>query len=164
MLVYLEYLNLKEFKMLHSKRTYIAGLLLAGLLVGCGSGDDSEANESHENNEQQENQEEHGTDGTTQPNPPSTTGGNKMFTADVMPVLNNKCKSCHGSKGNFTITTPDATYANISDLKASVQTAGQYLIDKGSNTVGHGGGNVISTTSTEYATIKSWVDAGADFN
>lgn len=165
--------------MLRIKQTYITGLILAGLLVGCGGGGDSEANEATEqvqennensesNNEQNEQMEveENGGNGAsnqpTQTPPPSTSA--KMFTAHVMPVLNAKCKSCHGSNGNFTITTANDTYANISDLKASVKEAGEYLLAKGSNTVGHGGGTIIATTSAEYATIKSWVDAGTDFN
>lgn len=154
---------------------YLIGLLTASMLVGCGSSGENESNEGTENTqqEQQENnnntddnqpvEENNGTGGGTPASPPPTAT-DKTFTSDVMAVLESKCKSCHGDNGNFTITTPSATYANISDLKNSITMAGQYLLDKGSNTTGHGGGEVISTTSTEYATIKSWVDAGADFN
>ena len=81
-----------------------------------------------------------------------------------MPVLEAKCKSCHGIEGKFEITTPSATYANISDLQSPITAAGKYLLDKGSNSVSHGGGLQIATSSAEYATIKSWVDAGADLN
>ena len=164
--------------MLNIKHTHIAGLILVGLLVGCGSSDNSEANEANEateqiqeaneNNIHEQTEIEENTNTSDQPietPPPTVTTTNaKMFTADVMPILNTKCKSCHGSNGDFMITTPNDTYANISDLKASVTEAGKYLYDKGSNTVGHGGGEAIATTSAEYATIKSWVDAGADFN
>ena len=78
-----------------------------------------------------------------------------------MPILNSKCKSCHGSNGNFSITTTSATYANITALKGSISAGAQYMIDKGSNTNGHGGGRVISTSSSQYTTIQSWINSGA---
>ena len=156
--------------MIKLTNVYLIGLLTAGLLVGCGGGSDND-NEANEATEQSEGTETNqpvepneGTGGSTPATPPPATASAKTFTANVMPVLEAKCKSCHGDNGNFTITTASATYANISDLKASVTEAGKYLHDKGSNTVGHGGGAVISTGSAEYATIKSWVDSGADFN
>ena len=124
------------------KKSYVTGLILAGLSTGCGGGGTSQPT-------------------TSTPPPTSNTG---MFSSDVMSVLNSKCKNCHGSNGNFKITDASATYANISDLKTSAKEAGQYLLDKGSNSVGHGGGEVIAPSSTQYATLKSWVDAGADFN
>ena len=133
------------------KNTYIAGLVLAGLLIGCGGGNSSTSNSGTGNNN------------SNTPNTP-TTNNTKTFTADVMPVLKVKCQSCHGSNGNFTVTSPSGTYGNISDLKSSVSMAGQYLLDKASNSIGHGGGEVVSTGSTEYSTIKSWVNSGADFN
>jgi len=83
------------------------------------------------------------------------------FNSNVMPILEAKCKSCHGSNGNFSVTTANATHANIIALQGNAVTSGTYLIDKGSNTVGHGGGNVISTSSAEYTTIKAWVTEGA---
>ena len=83
------------------------------------------------------------------------------FNSNVLPILNAKCKSCHGSNGKFTITTANATYDNITALKGSSTAGGQYLLDKGSNTQGHGGGQVISTTSAEYTTIKAWVSENA---
>jgi len=156
---------------------YLIGLMTASLLVGCGgSSNDSEKNEGteHVENNNDDGKHNEGTDidnGTTNPTPTTTpttttptTNTVKAFSADVMPVLNAKCKKCHGDNGNFMITTASATYANISDLKASVPVAAKYVLDKGSNMVGHGGGKVIDPSSIEYATIKSWVDSGADFN
>jgi len=86
------------------------------------------------------------------------------FNSNVLPVLSAKCKSCHGSNGRFTVTTANATYANISALKGSATAGGQYVLDKSSNTIGHGGGQVLSTGSAEYTTIKAWVNAGAPNN
>jgi len=86
------------------------------------------------------------------------------FNSNVLPILTAKCKSCHGSNGRFTVTTANATYANISALKGSASAGGNYLLQKGSNSAGHGGGQVISTSSAEYKTIKAWVDSSAPNN
>jgi hypothetical protein len=86
------------------------------------------------------------------------------FNSNVLPILSAKCKSCHGSNGKFKVTTANATYANISALKGSATAGGTYLLGKGSNSIGHGGGQVISTSSAEYTTIKAWVAAGASNN
>ncbi|MDQ7084192.1 MAG: hypothetical protein Q9M36_04330 [Sulfurovum sp.] len=104
------------------------------------------------------------TDVCTPSTPTGTTSTVVSFNSNVMPVLNAKCKSCHGSNGNFTITGTNETYANISALKGSAVAGTQYVLDKGSNTSGHGGGNVIATSSAEYSTIKAWMDAGASNN
>ena len=165
--------------MIKMTNIYLIGLVSASLLIGCGSSsDDSEKNEANEATEHVENNDDDGKDtegtdtdnGTT--NSPTTTPTTttpttntvKTFSADVMPVLNAKCQKCHGDNGDFMISTAAGTYANISDLKASVPVAAKYVLDKGSNMVGHGGGKVIDPSSIEYATIKSWVDSGADFN
>ena len=83
------------------------------------------------------------------------------FNNNVLPILQVKCKNCHGSNGNFSITTVNATFANISALKGSAQAGGTYLLDKGSNTVRHGGGSIITPSSAEYTTIKAWITEGA---
>ena len=83
------------------------------------------------------------------------------FSKNVMPILSAKCKSCHGSNGRFSIGSTNATYANIGGLKSPMTSAAQYLIGKGSNSIGHGGGRVISTSSNEYKTIKAWITEGA---
>ena len=86
------------------------------------------------------------------------------FNSNVLPILTAKCKNCHGSNGRFTITSTNATYANISSMKGSASAGGKYLLDKSSNTIGHGGGQVISIGSAEYTTIKAWVDSSAPNN
>jgi len=86
------------------------------------------------------------------------------FSSNILPILSAKCKTCHGSNGRFKVTSANATYANISALKGSATAGGTYLIGKGSNSIGHGGGQVISTGSAEYTTIKAWVAAGAPNN
>jgi len=83
------------------------------------------------------------------------------FSKNILPILTAKCKSCHGSNGKFTVTTANATYANIKALKGTASASGKYILDKSSNTVNHGGKQVISVSSSEYKTIKAWVDASA---
>lgn len=163
--------------MIKLTNAYLVGIIAATLLVGCGGGgSDSETNEGT-GTEQVENNNGGADDGTNQPvepnngtgggtpaTPPPTTTSAKTFGANVMPVLVAKCKSCHGDNGRFSVTSTSATYNNIVALKGAAATSGKYLMDKGSGTVGHGGGAVIPTSSAEYATIKSWVDAGAANN
>jgi len=83
------------------------------------------------------------------------------FSKNVMPILLAKCKTCHGSNGRFSIGSTNATYTNIAALQSPIKTAAQYLLNKGSNTINHGGGAVISGSSNEYKTIKAWVAEGA---
>lgn len=86
------------------------------------------------------------------------------FSANVMPILTGNCKSCHGSNGRFSVTSVGETYNNIQALKGSAKVSGQYVIDKGSNSVGHGGGSIIPASSAEYKTIQAWISAGATNN
>lgn len=95
---------------------------------------------------------------------PSTT--TISFANDVMPILTTNCKACHGSSGNFSVTTASATYTNIQGF-GGINTASptsSSLLLKGSGQVSHGGGSQISSTSTGYATIRDWIAAGANNN
>ena len=83
------------------------------------------------------------------------------FSKNIMPILLAKCKTCHGSNGRFSIGSTNATYANIGALKSPITTAAQYLINKGSNQINHGGGSVIPANSNEYKTIKAWITEGS---
>ena len=152
--------------MIKLTNSVLIGLISASLLVGCGSSDSDDGTAVVTDTETTETTDTT-TDTTTTDtttDTTTTTSASKTFGADVMPVLTAKCQVCHGSNGNFTVTTASSTYANITALKGSATAGGQYLLDKGSNTEGHGGGLVIATSSAEYATIKSWVDAGAANN
>jgi len=149
--------------MIKLTNTFLMGLLAVNLLVGCGSSDSDEGYEANEGTEHVETNDDNqpvegnnGTGGVSTPTPPPPSTGS-TFGANVMPVLVAKCQNCHGSNGNFTITDASMTYSNIMALPGGAQ----YMLNKGSNTTDHGGGAVISTTSAEYATIKSWIDAGA---
>ena len=155
--------------MIKLTNAYLVGIIAATLLVGCGGGDsDGSVDDGVSNTPTTETPQpvepDNGTGGGTPATPPPTTSASKTFGADVMPVLVAKCQVCHGSNGRFTITTASSTYNNITALKGTAAAGGQYLLSKGSGTEGHGGGTVIATSSAEYATIKSWVDAGAANN
>ncbi len=76
----------------------------------------------------------------------------KIFSTDVMPILENNCKSCHGSAGNFTVTTASETYTNIMSL-----TYGTTNKDKGDGDYSHGGGDKLN--ATEYQILESWIYA-----
>jgi len=80
------------------------------------------------------------------------------FSSNVMPILESRCKSCHGTNGRFSVTTANATYAEITALQAN---GAQYMLDKGANIQMHGGGAAILPNSAEYTTIKAWIDEGA---
>ena len=88
------------------------------------------------------------------------------FSGDVMPILEAKCKTCHGSGGNFTISTAAGTYSNIT-VNSFLDTAtpsNSRLLKKSRGTIDHDGGSVIPTTSLEYQTIVQWITEGASSN
>ena len=94
-----------------------------------------------------------------------TVSASASFSADVMPILEMKCQGCHGNEGDFTVTTTDATYTNLTSnnfLDTDVADNSR-LLRKGSGSF-HGGGTIISTTSTEYLTIQEWIMQGASNN
>jgi len=88
------------------------------------------------------------------------------FASDVMPVLETKCKSCHGNGGNFTITTASATYSNLTlnNFLDTTTPDNSRLLLKASGSIAHDGGMVITTTSPEYLTIQQWITQGASNN
>ena len=151
--------------MIKLTNTFLIGLMAAGLLVGCGNSSSNDGMEVNEGTEQVETDNDshpveanNGTGGGTPATPPPSMVS--TFGSNVMPVLESKCKNCHGSNGNFTITDASMTYSNIMALPGGAP----YMLNKGTNTTDHGGGMVISSSSNEYATIKSWIDAGAANN
>jgi len=86
----------------------------------------------------------------------------KSFANDVEPILNAKCKSCHGGSGNFSITTSTTPYAGVTPFVNTTSATTSALLQKGSGSVGHGGGDQLGgTTSTSYITIRDWISEGA---
>ncbi len=90
------------------------------------------------------------------------------FKNDVLPVLIDKCKKCHGTNGRFTIsdTNSSATISNIFSFGfanlGSVDDS--LLLSKSSNRVTHVGGEVLKVNSPEYQTIRTWISEGATNN
>lgn len=101
-----------------------------------------------------------GADGSTTGS--ATTGGAVSFSASVMPVVTSNCKSCHGSSGNFSVTTTAATYNNIIG-NGFVDTAAadaSLLLTKASGT-NHGGGTVLPSSGSGYRLLRDWISQGA---
>ena len=87
----------------------------------------------------------------------------KYFSTDVMPILESNCKSCHGSNGSFEVTSASTTFNNIQSFRGIDTSApsNSYMLMKATGTVSHGGGSILSTTSTDYITIRDWIIEGA---
>jgi len=96
------------------------------------------------------------------------------FTADIMPVLVEKCRPCHGHNGNYTVTTPEETYNLLLDVPPRASTGYDYFILpkdptrsllylKAQNIVTHGGGERITPRSEEAKMFKEWIMDGAPY-
>jgi len=81
----------------------------------------------------------------------------------VMPVLESKCKSCHGTNGHFRITDETSTLSNMqtNQFLDTADAENSTLIQKAIGNLNHGGKAVITTSSTQYSTIKDWISEGA---
>jgi len=86
------------------------------------------------------------------------------FTAHVMPLLTSQCKSCHGSNGRFSVSDALNTYENITALQGDPAHSAQYLLDKASNTISHGGGQILPDGSAGFTTLKVWISEGVQNN
>ena len=95
---------------------------------------------------------------------PTTTVIAKSFQNDVLPILNDSCKNCHGSSGNFSITNSATPYAGVTPFVSISDAVNSSLLLKGSNQVGHGGGIAINAQSVQYATVQTWIIEGAKNN
>jgi mono/diheme cytochrome c family protein len=96
----------------------------------------------------------------------TTTGGSNggavSFSASVMPVVTSNCKACHGSSGNFSVTTTGATYSNITGngfVNTSAADA-SLLLTKASGT-NHGGGTILPSSGVSYQLLRDWINQGA---
>lgn len=93
----------------------------------------------------------------------TTTVVVKSFVNDVLPILNTNCKSCHGSNGNFSITSSATPYAGVTPFVNMATPIASKLLTKASG-VSHGGGTVLSSSSAEYTTLRDWINEGATNN
>jgi len=87
------------------------------------------------------------------------------FNNDVMPILNT-CTGCHGNSGDYSVTDSQTTYVNITsnDFIDTSVAADSLLLLKATRSVSHGGGERFNTSSTQYQTIITWINEGADNN
>ncbi len=81
----------------------------------------------------------------------TTTAPAKSFAKDVVPALN-KCTSCHGNWG----------YNGVKQRVDTAAPASSILLQKGSGSISHGGGQQLS--ATEVTTIRDWISQGAKNN
>ena len=91
-----------------------------------------------------------------------TTSTTLSFVRDILPILNTNCKGCHGSNGNFSITSSATPYAGVTPFVTTASALDSKLIQKGSGGLRHGGGTQL--TSTEFITIRDWITQGAKNN
>jgi hypothetical protein len=86
--------------------------------------------------------------------------------SSVFPLLDGGCKKCHMPGGmaadtKFLLTGQAMTdYAAVRALVDPANPAGSRLLAKASGQ-GHQGGAIYRTSSTEYAALLAWIQAGA---
>jgi len=83
-----------------------------------------------------------------------------LFSSDVKPVLQNYCAGCHGGSGKFSITNSATVYSGVTPWINTTNAGQSRLLLKATNSKGHAGGKVFSTSSTAYNTVKDWIAAG----
>lgn len=76
------------------------------------------------------------------------------FVDDVLPILTNNCQVCHGS--NVTTYSSLIGFGGIN----STHPDSSLVLQKASGSVSHVGGTILSTTSSEYMTIREWIVEG----
>jgi hypothetical protein len=90
--------------------------------------------------------------------------GDVSFSANVVPALRG-CPACHNSgAGGWTYTGGAGSYASVVAVIDAGSPANSLLLVKGSGGAGHGGGNILSTSSSGYSTILAWIEQGAKDN
>lgn len=94
------------------------------------------------------------------------TGEGVSFAAAVLPILVDRCQSCHmpgGAAGqtSFLVTgNADTDYEETIPLIDESAPAESRLLSKASG-IGHGGGAIFRAGTAEYDTILSWILNGA---
>ncbi len=144
--------------MIKLTNSVLIGLISASLLVGCGSSDNDNDDAGGSTDTPVETPQpvepNDGTGGDMPATPPPAMPTASTFGANVMPILVASCQSCHGTSGDFTVTTASATWDNIQ------QNGGpQYVHDMGNGQNGHPVGDKLS--DADSATFQAWINAGA---
>lgn len=95
-------------------------------------------------------------------NSDNNTTSTRSFKDDVMPILESKCQACHspsGSQSGSSLVVDDVA-STYNDVKSLVNKKS----DRFYNNIGHQSGTLLSTSSTEYKTVKAWITQGAKNN
>ncbi len=99
---------------------------------------------------------------TTSTQTPTTQA--PLFASNVKPILQNYCAGCHGGSGRFSITNSTTAYSGVTPWIDTTNAGQSRLLLKATNSIGHAGGRVFSTSSTAYTTIRDWIAAGGNNN
>lgn len=90
--------------------------------------------------------------------------GDVSFAANVVPALRG-CPACHGSgAGGWTYAGGAGAYNAVIAVIDTGSPANSLLLVKGAGGAGHGGGTIVPTSSSGYATILAWIEQGARDN
>jgi hypothetical protein len=93
-------------------------------------------------------------------------GATLSFATDIHPVLVRDCGSCHGAGGvaaasAFHLSSSAADdHAVVVALVSMSNPAQSELLQRASGNA-HGGGTILTTTSSDYQLIESWIAEGA---
>ncbi len=96
--------------------------------------------------------------------------GEVSFETDVTAILTEKCgtSGCHAGttpQGGLNLNVADSDLATLyADVSAQIDVDNpeeSALLTKASNTTPHTGGEVLATSSDDYATILAWITDGA---
>lgn len=114
---------------------------------------DQNSNAQDQNNGQNQNQNQ----------PPSSLS----FSQDIMPILTNNCKQCHGDSGRYRVTDAQSTYNNINSIgmiDTNNPTNSRILRKPTTDGISHGGSHRFDKSDDRYKTILKWIEEGAKNN
>lgn len=97
------------------------------------------------------------------------------FQRDIYPILHARCRKCHGSNGNYSVTTPEETYDLLLHTPPRASTGydafivpgdpqHSLLFQKAQNIELHGGGEQIAPGSDAAKMLRAWILRGAPYD
>ncbi|MEZ4700412.1 MAG: hypothetical protein R2834_08785 [Rhodothermales bacterium] len=90
--------------------------------------------------------------------------GSVSFSSDVVPLLR-PCASCHSSgAGGWTYAGGANAFSAVSSVIDTGSPTNSLMLVKATGGAGHGGGTVFSAASSQYTTIRAWIEQGARDN
>ena len=128
-------------------KTTLPVLLLAVLLIGCGTENPFDRGEPFD-------------EGLG----PDESLGEVSFAANVRPALQS-CTGCHaGGAGGWTYDGGGDAYDDVLQVVNLQDPINSRLLVKATGGNGHGGGALFSASSTQYRVIQAWIEQGAPNN